>query len=117
VTVHEKAGVARFTGPHTIVTESGLRLEADKIIICVGGVSRRLPIRGFELTSTHSSALALTEVPPSMLVVGAGATGVQVASIFNAFGSRVELFETGPRILSAAAVLVWMSRAHRSGPC
>ena len=34
-----------------------------------------------------------------MLVVGAGATGVQVASIFNAFGSQVQLFQTGPRIL------------------
>ncbi len=100
VTVHEKAGRARFADPHTIVTEAGLRLRADKIIICVGGVSRRLPIPGFELTSTHSSALALTEVPRSMLVIGGGATGVQVASIFNAFGSRVELFEAGPRILS-----------------
>ena len=101
VTVYEKAGPARFADPHTIITESGLRLQADKIIICTGGVSRRLPIPGFELTSTHSSALALTEVPPSMLVIGGGATGVQVASIFNAFGSRVELFETGPRILAA----------------
>jgi pyruvate/2-oxoglutarate dehydrogenase complex dihydrolipoamide dehydrogenase (E3) component len=101
VTVHERAGAARFLDPHTVVTEAGLRLQADKIIICVGGVSRRLPIPGFELTSTHGSALALTEVPPSMLVIGGGATGVQVASIFNAFGSRVELFETGPRILSA----------------
>ena len=34
-----------------------------------------------------------------MLVVGAGATGVQVASIFNGFGSRVQLFQAGPRIL------------------
>ena len=34
-----------------------------------------------------------------MLVVGGGATGVQVASIFNAFGSRVQLFQAGPRIL------------------
>jgi hypothetical protein len=34
-----------------------------------------------------------------MLVVGAGNTGVQVASIFNAFGSRVQLFEALPRIL------------------
>ena len=34
-----------------------------------------------------------------MLVVGAGATGVQVASIFNAFGSQIQLFQTGPRIL------------------
>ena len=38
-------------------------------------------------------------MPASMLVVGAGATGVQVASVFNAFGSRVQLFQRGPRIL------------------
>jgi dihydrolipoamide dehydrogenase len=36
-----------------------------------------------------------------MLVIGGGATGVQVASIFNAFGSRVRLFQAGPRILPA----------------
>ena len=38
-------------------------------------------------------------MPDSMLVIGAGATGVQVASIFNAFGSSVTLFESAPRIL------------------
>ena len=100
VTVHELAGTARFVDPHTIETESGLTLQAAKIIICTGGVSRRLPIPGFELTCTHHDAWGLTSVPPSMLVVGAGNTGVQVASIFNAFGSRVQLFEAGPRILS-----------------
>src|SRR5262249_59207784 len=100
VTVHEQAGAARFTDPHTIGADSGLRLQADKIIICTGGVSRRLPIPGFELTSTHSDAWGLTSVPPSMLVIGAGATGAQVASIFNAFGSRVQLFEAAPRILA-----------------
>ena len=35
-----------------------------------------------------------------MLVIGGGATGLQVAAIFSAFGSRVQLFEKGPRILS-----------------
>lgn len=100
VTVHENAGAARFTDPHTIVTETGLHLRADKIIICVGGVSRRLVIPGFHLISTHTSALGLTSVPRSMLVIGGGATGLQIASIFNSFGSRVQLFETGPRILS-----------------
>ena len=79
--------------------QSGLRLRAEKIIVCTGGVSRRLAVPGFELTATHSDAWSLTSVPPTMLVVGAGATGVQVASIFNAFGTRVELFQAGPRIL------------------
>jgi len=99
VAVHEHAGMSRFIDPHTIETGTGLRLRADKIIVCTGGKSRSLPIPGFELTSTHSDAWALTSAPPSMLVIGAGATGVQVASIFNAFGSRIELFEAGPRIL------------------
>ena len=99
VTVHEHAGVVRFTDEHTVESKSGLRLRAEKIIICTGGVSRRLSVPGFELTNTHSDAWGLTSVPPSMLVLGAGATGVQVASIFNAFGSRIQLFQTGPRIL------------------
>jgi pyruvate/2-oxoglutarate dehydrogenase complex dihydrolipoamide dehydrogenase (E3) component len=100
VTTHEKAGTASFVDPHTIETESGLRLQADRIIICAGGISRGLLIPGFELTATHSDAWGLSAIPPSMLVVGAGATGVQVASIFNAFGSRVQLFQAGPRILT-----------------
>jgi pyruvate/2-oxoglutarate dehydrogenase complex dihydrolipoamide dehydrogenase (E3) component len=99
VTIHEHAGVARFVDEHTIESEGGLRLQAEKIIVCTGGESRRLSVPGFEFTNTHSDAWGLTSVPPSMLVVGAGATGVQVASIFNAFGSRVQLFQSGPRIL------------------
>src|SRR6476620_3029617 len=99
VTVQEHAGVARFADQHTIETEGGLRLQAEKIIICAGGVSRRLPVPGSELASTHSDAWSLTSVPPSMLVVGAGATGVQAASLFNAYGSRIQLFQTGRRIL------------------
>ena len=100
VAVHEYAGTARFVDSHTIETESGLQLQAEKIIICTGGVSRRLSVPGFELTATHSNAWSLTSVPSSMLVIGGGATGAQVASIFNAFGSKVELFEAGPRILA-----------------
>lgn len=99
VKVYEQTGSARFVDPHTIETESGLRLQGEKIIICTGGVSRQLSVPGCELTATHSDAWGLTSVPPSMLVIGGGATGAQVASIFNAFGSRVQLFQAGPRIL------------------
>ena len=99
VAVYEQAGAARFADPHTIETESGLRLQGKTIIVCTGGVSRRLSVPGFELTATHSDAWGLTSVPPSMLVIGAGATGAQVASIFSAFGSRIQLFQAGPRIL------------------
>ncbi|WP_051320971.1 dihydrolipoyl dehydrogenase family protein [Rhizobium mesoamericanum] len=100
VAIFERAGLVRFVDEHTLAAEDGLQLQANKIILCTGGVSRKLPIQGFELTSTHSDAWALASVPKSMLVVGAGATGAQVASIFNAFGTRVHLFEAGPRILA-----------------
>ena len=100
VTVHERAGNVHFMNSHTIETEAGLRLQAHQFVLCTGGVSRRLPLPGFDLTATHSDAWSLTSVPSSMLVIGGGATGAQVASIFSAFGSRVELFEAGPRILS-----------------
>ncbi len=99
VVVNEHCGVARFIDEHTLETESGQRLRADKFIICTGGMSRQLTVPGAELTVTHSDAWGLTAVPPSMIVIGGGATGVQVASVFNAFGSRITLFHSGPRIV------------------
>ena len=115
VTIYEQAGVARFADSHTVETSGGLRLKATHIILCTGGVSRRLTVPGAELTSTHSDAWSLTSVPPSMLVLGGGATGAQVASIFNSFGTRVQLFQAGPRILPTEDidVSVAMSTAFR----
>ena len=101
VKVRENVGAMRFLDPHTIVSETGLRLRGDKIIICTGGLPKRLPIPGFDLTIDHRGAFSLPSVPQSMLVVGGGATAVQVASIFNAFGTRVELFTPGSRILAS----------------
>ena len=100
VTVQENVGLARFVGPHTVETQSGLSIRAEKVIVCTGGTSRRLAVPGFELTATHSDAWGLTSVPPTMLVIGGGATGAQVASIFGAFGTRVQLYEAASRILA-----------------
>jgi dihydrolipoamide dehydrogenase len=101
VVVHEGAGCARFVDARTVQTDSGVRVTADRIIVCTGGRSRQLPIPGFELTATHSDAWSLTSAPASMIVLGGGATGLQVASVFAAFGTRVRLFQAAPRILPA----------------
>jgi pyruvate/2-oxoglutarate dehydrogenase complex dihydrolipoamide dehydrogenase (E3) component len=98
VAVVTDAGPARFIDAHT-VEAGGVRFAAEKIILCVGGTSRRLSVPGGELAATHSDAWSLTRVPASMLVIGSGATGSQVTSVFNAFGTRVDLFEAGERIL------------------
>ena len=55
---------------------------------------------------TPADAFGLTAAPASLLVVGAGATGAQVASIFNAFGTQVTLLQAGPRILPTEDELV-----------
>jgi pyruvate/2-oxoglutarate dehydrogenase complex dihydrolipoamide dehydrogenase (E3) component len=99
VVVNEQCGATQFTDAHTLETESGLQLRAEKFIICTGGMSRQLSLPGAELTVTHSDAWGLKAVPPSLLVIGGGATGAQVASVFNAFGSRTTLFHAGPRIV------------------
>ena len=99
VEVYEEVGPVRFVDTHTIANTDGLKLQAKKIIVCTGGSSRLLTVPGSELTATHSDAWKLKAVPPSLLVIGAGATGAQVASIFNAFGSKIQIFQTGPRIL------------------
>ena len=113
VTIHEHAGVARFVDPHVIESESAPRLRSKTVIICTGGVARRLSVPGSELAGTHSDAWRLTSAPESMLVIGAGATGVQVASIFGAFGSQVTLFQASARILTSedGDVAAAMSRA------
>src|SRR5687767_5424705 len=99
VQVHENAGVARFVDPHTMVTASGLTLQSDQIILCPGGTSRKLSVPGADLAATHSDAWGLSSVPESIIVIGGGATGAQVASVFNGFGAKIQLFQSGPRIL------------------
>ena len=99
VAVHERTGPAMFVDPVMVETETGRRFSADRIILCTGGKSRRLEIPGFELAATHSDAWALRAIPPSMIVLGAGATGLQVASVFAAFGTAVQLFEPAARNL------------------
>jgi pyruvate/2-oxoglutarate dehydrogenase complex dihydrolipoamide dehydrogenase (E3) component len=116
VTFLDNAGLARFVDANTLQCEHGPRIEADRVILCTGGTNRGLPVPGFKLTATHSDAWALTAVPDSMLVVGVGATGAQVASVFNELGSRVQLFEAGPRILATedADVSAGMAAAFRA---
>jgi len=99
VEIRERTGPARFADAHTLETASGERLRADRIVLCCGGINRRLQVPGAELCATHSDAWSLTSVPPSLMVIGAGATGVQVASVFNAFGARVQLFQVADRII------------------
>lgn len=116
VTLFDRAGMSWFEDPHTIATESGRRIEAANFILCTGGHNRKLPIEGGEHISSHSDVWSMQHIPDSIAVIGAGATGVQIASIFNAFGSQVTVLEAADRILTAEDVDVSaaMANAYRA---
>src|SRR5229473_1374507 len=82
--------------------EKGVQtVEAKNIIIATGSEARMLP--GLqpdpEFILTNIEILNLTEVPKSLAIIGAGAVGVEFASIFHRFGSKVTLLEMLPRIV------------------
>ncbi len=76
-------------------------LEAKNIIIATGSEARMLPglQPDAEFILTNIEILNLTAVPKSLIVIGAGAVGVEFASIFNRFGTEVTVIEMLPRIV------------------
>ncbi|SOE04710.1 FAD-dependent oxidoreductase [Rathayibacter rathayi] len=92
-------GRARFVDEGTLLLDSGRRVRARSILICVGGHSRRLPIPGAELATVPENVLGLTELPRRVAVIGGGNTGAQLVTVFNVFGSEVTLLDVAARIL------------------
>ncbi|MBE7550571.1 MAG: NAD(P)/FAD-dependent oxidoreductase [Anaerolineales bacterium] len=109
VDVFGNAGEARFLDPHTITLADGTTLSGEKFILCVGGHARRLPFPGSEHALTHSDVWLLKRLPASVAIVGAAATGCQLASVFSAFGAQVSLLELAPRLLPNEDELVSQS--------
>jgi pyruvate/2-oxoglutarate dehydrogenase complex dihydrolipoamide dehydrogenase (E3) component len=109
VRVYEAVGQAHFSDPHTVALASPVdgrdgpvtKLEAKKFILCAGGQARRLAFPGAELALTHSEVWSLRALPRSLAIIGAAATGCQLASIFAAFGAEVILLDLAARILPA----------------
>jgi len=89
-------GLVEVTG------ENGARtIETKNVIIATGSEARMLPglqpERGVILTNVE--ILELAKIPESMIIIGAGAVGVEFASIFHRFGSKVTIFEMLPRVV------------------
>jgi pyruvate/2-oxoglutarate dehydrogenase complex dihydrolipoamide dehydrogenase (E3) component len=92
-------GRARFADDSTLVLDSGRRLTASSILVCVGGHSRRLPIPGAELATVPEHVLDLPSLPRRVAVIGAGNTGAQLVTVFSSFGSQVTVLDLAPRVL------------------
>ena len=101
-------GVGRLTGParegvHTVEVTSGESLSqvlAKNVILATGSEARMLPgLKAGERILTNIEILSIERIPASLIVIGAGAVGMEFASLFSAFGSQVTILEYLPRVV------------------
>ena len=92
-------GVASFDDAGTVRVGDRL-LTAERILIATGSRTAVPPIEGIDDIDwlDHVSALELTELPESMLVVGGGAVGLEFGQAFARFGSRITIVDAVDRI-------------------
>ncbi len=92
--------MASFKDAHTI-TADGLDYSADRIIIATGSTSRSLPIEGsgLECVKNSTQLLDIEYIPESLTIIGGGVIGMEFASIFASFGSKLTVIEYMKQIL------------------
>ena len=101
-------GHGGITDPHTVTVDTqdgGEAIKSAKIIIATGSVPALLPLPGFEIGEnvwTSTEALEFSKIPKSMLIVGAGAIGLEAGYAFARMGAEVLVVEMMSQILPAA---------------
>src|SRR5206468_7075189 len=102
VTTFEGLGIIAAPGKVSIRSSNGQtqELEAKNIVIATGSAPVELPFAKFDGKTIVSSTEALTfaEAPKQLIVIGAGAIGLELGSVWNRLGSEVTLLEFLPRI-------------------
>ncbi len=107
-------GAAQLTGPakdgiHTIdistqgtggVAGETSQLKAKNILLATGSEAKMLPgLKPDDRILTNIEILDLAQPPKSLIIIGAGAVGVEFGSIFRSFGSEVTILEFLPRLV------------------
>ena len=98
-------GAARLVSPQKIevVNAKGEKeiYQARKVILASGSVSAEIPIPGAKLPGVIDSygALALQQIPQSMVIVGAGPIGLEFGTVYAALGAKVTVLEMLPQVL------------------
>jgi dihydrolipoamide dehydrogenase len=98
------AGLASITAPGKVSIKSSSgetqEIETKNIVIATGSAPVELPFAKFDGKTIVSSteALEFTEPPKKLVVIGAGAVGLELGSVWNRLGSEVTMLEFLPRI-------------------
>jgi dihydrolipoamide dehydrogenase len=102
VMVLEGMGTIMAPGKVSVKSSAGetQEIETKNILIATGSVPIELPFAKFDGQTIVSSteALCFTEAPKRFLVIGAGAIGLELGSVWNRLGSEVTMLEFLPRI-------------------
>jgi dihydrolipoamide dehydrogenase len=99
------AGFGRLAAPGRVAVQGADGAEtiyaAKNVIVATGSTPRSLPGMDIDEKTVLSSTgmLELPEVPKSLVVIGSGAVGVEFASMYARFGSKVTIIEVLPRIV------------------
>jgi dihydrolipoamide dehydrogenase len=104
VVLKEGRGVLTSAREINVTMKDGGRekVEADRIIIATGSRPARIPTFPFDGKKIISSneAINLTDIPKSLLIIGAGVIGCEFACIYRELGSEVTMIEMLPRAVA-----------------
>ncbi len=119
--VHVRFGNPQFTDEHSIEL-GGKRISAEKWVIATGSSASRPPIPGFEEVDilTNRDIFSLTELPDSLIILGAGAIALEMAQSFQRFGTKVTVLQRSKQVLSkedADLADTVMKTMEREGVC
>ena len=95
-------GHGRITGERRVQVGDETLTARRAVVIATGTEALVPPIPGLREARpwTNREAVTAHEVPPSLVVLGGGTVGVEMADAFASFGSRVTVIEAGPRVLA-----------------
>ncbi|QCR19517.1 FAD-dependent oxidoreductase [Agrococcus sp. SGAir0287] len=85
----------------TLVTASGERIRAERLVIAAGSRPRDIPGVDPALVHTSDTVMRVPILPRSAVIVGGGAIAVELAHVLSAFGVDLTLVLRGERVLSA----------------
>ncbi|EZQ07029.1 MULTISPECIES: NAD(P)/FAD-dependent oxidoreductase [Acidianus] len=86
-------GEAKISGGEILVNEK--KIEFNRLILASGSIPNPPRIRGIENAISEDEAVNLHSVPESMVVIGGGYAGVEIAQFFARLGSKVSLLTRG----------------------
>jgi pyruvate/2-oxoglutarate dehydrogenase complex dihydrolipoamide dehydrogenase (E3) component len=105
----QEAGAVAYRGSATIAGQGRVtvnhgetmhELAAANVVVAVGSVSKRPPVEGLDTIPvwTNRQATLARELPASLLILGGGPTGCEIAQVYTRFGVPTTIVQSGPRL-------------------